>query len=179
MTMISRSGRAQEGRGAALEALIGETVALFHRLRTASAAVHGQGELSAGKRGILRDLALHGVRSVPQLARPRPVSRQHIQSLVNPLLKEGYLEAVMNPAHRRSPLLALSSKGRRLAEQMEAREAQVLRLVARSMSERELRAAARTLAKTRQAFAGPGLRAALARSSRQARSVGLGGKEEA
>jgi DNA-binding MarR family transcriptional regulator len=159
---ISTASRKGSGGTAALEALIGETVALFHRLRVVAAGLHGQGEPSAGRRGILRDLAREAL-SVPQLARARPVSRQHVQSLVNPLLRDGYLVAIANPAHRRSPLLVLTGKGRRLVERMQGREARLLGVVVRGLRERELRAAATTLARTREALAGRAARSARGR----------------
>jgi hypothetical protein len=41
--------------------------------------------MTAGKRGVLKGLDRLGPQTVPQMARARPVSRQHIQTLVNRL----------------------------------------------------------------------------------------------
>lgn len=89
-----------------------ECVALFHCMRAAAEAVHGQGESSAARRGILRSLAQEGPLTVPRMARARKVTRQHIQNTVNGLLKDGLVEAVENPEHRKSSLIALTARGR-------------------------------------------------------------------
>src|SRR5436190_234471 len=92
-----------------LGALIDETVALFHRLRAAAAAIHGEGELSAARRGVLRSLARAGAQTVPQIAAARPVSRQHIQTVVDALVADRLVETTDNPAHRRSVLVRLTA----------------------------------------------------------------------
>ena len=86
----------------ALESLLGAAVALFHRLQAVADEAYHQGELSAGRRGVLRGLDRHGPQTVPQMARARPVSRQYIQTLVDVLAKEGYVGLIANPAHKRS-----------------------------------------------------------------------------
>jgi DNA-binding MarR family transcriptional regulator len=138
----------------ALDALIGETTQLFHRLKAVAEQVHGQGEVSAGRRGVLRSLAREGPRSVPQLARSRPVSRQLVQTLVNGLLEEGYVEKRPNPAHRRSPLLRLTPAGRRFVAAMERRERELLSGLRLEASREELEAAASTLRRVRAFFEG-------------------------
>jgi DNA-binding MarR family transcriptional regulator len=145
--MISPSAVAEE-----LPALFDETVALFHRLRRAAQQVHGQGEATAGRRGILRSLEQGGPQTVPQLARARPVSRQHIQVLVNPLLAEGLVEALPNPSHRRSQLLRLTPRGRQLLERMEARERRLCAGLRVTVSRRQLQEAAEVLRRVRQAL---------------------------
>jgi DNA-binding MarR family transcriptional regulator len=80
---------------------------------------------------------------VPELARERPVSRQHIQTLVNALLAAGLVETRPNPEHRRSPLLSLSEEGRRRLKQLQDRETRLLAQTAPSVSPVELAAAMR------------------------------------
>jgi DNA-binding MarR family transcriptional regulator len=138
----------------ALGEVIEETRLLFHRLKRLAEQVHGQGEATAGKRGVLRDLAHRGPRTVPQLARARPVSRQHIQVLVNGLLEEGLVERAENPAHRRSPLVRLTAKGARRVERMEEREAVLLARLRLPVSGDELETSARVLRALRRAFEG-------------------------
>lgn len=116
--------------------------------------VHGQGELSAGRRGVLRSLAREGPRSVPQLARARPVSRQLIQTLVNGLRAQGYVELAPNPAHRRSHLVRLTPAGRRFVAVMERRERELLAGLRLGVGRDELEAAAATLRRVRSFFAG-------------------------
>jgi DNA-binding MarR family transcriptional regulator len=113
------------GEYMALQELFDETVSLFHLLRALAAQLHRQGEMTAGRRGILRGLDRLGPQTVPQMARARPVSRQHIQLEVNQLEAEGLVELVANVAHRRSRLVRLTPKGKAHLEEMYQREAEL------------------------------------------------------
>ncbi|QDT96475.1 MarR family winged helix-turn-helix transcriptional regulator [Gimesia aquarii] len=135
-----------------IENLIDETVLLFHRLRVVADELHGGGELAAGKRGVLKGLYEIGPQTVPQMARARPVSRQHIQSLVNPLVEEGYVEFIDNPHHRRSKLVQLTGTGRVFVEKMQLREAEVFQTLSAKFSESRLTQATRTLRSVRECF---------------------------
>jgi len=132
-------------RAAALAAVFDATAALFHRLRAVAAEVHGQGELTAGRRGVLRDLSRWGPQTVPAMARRRPVSRQHIQLLVNALVADGLIEAKPNPAHRRSSLFRLTARGKTEVARMLGREARLLAAAPVGLSERDLAEVARVL----------------------------------
>src|SRR3982074_3012640 len=48
---------------------------------------------------------------VPQIARRMGLTRQAVQASVNRLLREGLVEAVENPDHRRSPLIRMTELG--------------------------------------------------------------------
>ena len=137
-----------------MDAVIGETVALFHRLRVVSEQIHGQGEVSSGRWGVMRSLAQAGPQTVPQLARSRPVSRQYIQTLVDGLAEQGLIEGVANPAHKRSPLLRLTPKGQTLLEDMNKKAARVLKQLSSLIPDEELRRTASTLRAVRELFAG-------------------------
>jgi DNA-binding MarR family transcriptional regulator len=149
------------GRADAVSALIDETTSLFHRLKVAAEQVHQQGRVTAGRRGILRSLASGGPQSVPRLARARPVSRQLVQTLVNGLLAEGYVEYAANPAHRRSHLVRLTRAGRRLVAQMDRRERELMNGLRVGISQSELTSAARTLRRLRGALEGAAWRESL------------------
>lgn len=137
---------------ARLLALFDETARLFHRLRVLARRVHGQGEASAGRRGVLRSLRDGGPQTVPEMARARPVSRQHIQALVDRLRADGLVALHANPAHRRSHRVALAAKGRRLLEAMEARERRLLAGLGLEVSAGALAEAAKTLRAAREAL---------------------------
>lgn len=64
--------------------------------------------------GMLHTLASAGPMTVPDIARMRPVSRQHIQALANEMAEEGLVEFTANPRHKRSKLVAATEKGRAL-----------------------------------------------------------------
>src|SRR6516225_5867561 len=86
------------------------------------AELHGGGELAAGKRGILKGIEIRGPQTVPQMARARPVSRQHIRASMEPLLAEGLVQYVDNPHHKRSKLVDLTPKGAARLEAINRRE---------------------------------------------------------
>ncbi len=132
-------------QAAAMLRLFDEIPALFHRLKAVAAVVHGRDIPSAGRRGILRSLDRLGPRTVPQLARARPVSRQHIQVLVSGLLKDGLVATEENPAHRKSPLVRLTGKGKRRLLASQAREAQLLARAKLELVASEIDRAADTL----------------------------------
>lgn len=92
--------------------LFEETVLLYLRLTALAARMHGRGPLSGPRRTVLTSLARTGPQTVAQMARRRAQSRQRLQPLVNALLSEGLLEALPNPAHKQSPLIALTARGR-------------------------------------------------------------------
>ncbi|MCI0453702.1 MAG: MarR family transcriptional regulator [Candidatus Dadabacteria bacterium] len=133
----------------AIESVFGETVALFHCLRATAEEIHRQGETTSGKRGVLRGLDRFGLQTVPQMARARPVSRQYIQTLVNQLVEQGYVEFIENPAHKRSPLVHLTQRGKDLIKEMNRREEKILEMLKIEIEERDLRLTARVLRKLR------------------------------
>ncbi len=95
---------------------------LFHKLGAAATALHADTGISVGMRAVLESLINDGARTVPQLARARPVSRQHIQALVNDLLAQGHVAYINNPAHKRSKLVELTENGRKAFSSLRQRE---------------------------------------------------------
>jgi DNA-binding MarR family transcriptional regulator len=136
----------------ALITVLEETRALFHRLKVVVEQIHKEGQMSGGLRGVLRTLVTEGPRTVPQMARSRPTSRQHIQVLVNRLLELGLVELVDNPAHKRSHLVSLTPAGRNRIEAMNRREAALLKKLPVDISEKSLSSSSRTLKKLRELF---------------------------
>lgn len=139
-----------QGATGALGRLIDETRALFHHLKRAAEHTHRRDALSGGERAILCDLAAGGPRTVPDLARARPVSRQHIQMLVNPLLERGLVELVDNPRHQRSSLVALTARGRGLTARVNRRERRALAELARELDDADLGQAVDTMRQVRE-----------------------------
>jgi DNA-binding MarR family transcriptional regulator len=135
-----------------LESVITETVSLFYRLRVVAEQIHHQGETSGPKRGILKTLDRLGPQTVPRMARARSVSRQYIQTLINQLAKGDFVEFVENPAHRRSPLVSLTPKGKEFLDAMVQREIELLEQLKMDSSEKELQNTADVLRKVRKLF---------------------------
>ena len=139
-------------RVTALMTVFEETRALFHRLKLVVEQIHQEGQMSGGLRGVLRSLVAEGPQTVPQMARTRPTSRQHIQVLVNRLLELGLVELVDNPAHKRSRLVSLTPAGKKRIDAMNQREAALLQKFSVGISEKNLYSSARTLKKLRELF---------------------------
>ncbi len=86
------------------------------------------------------------------MARSRPVSRQHIQTLVDALRADGLVELVDNPAHARSHLVRLTRDGEALCREMERAEDEVYAAVHEGLSTSALELSARTLRSLRVAL---------------------------
>ena len=106
------------GTAVALGGLFDETVLLYLRLSALAAHIHRKGPLSGPRRTVLVTLARSGPRTVAHMARERSQSRQRLQPLVNALIDDGLLQAMPNEAHRQSPLIALTAKGRKAVERI-------------------------------------------------------------
>jgi DNA-binding MarR family transcriptional regulator len=148
----SRSKRAGAGTEPAVAVLIEETLALSRGLQAAIEELHGGEAPSRGRRALLRDLGRLGPQTVPQLARRRSVTRQHVQALVNPLAKAGFVELLANPAHRRSRLVGLTGRGRELVAGMDRRESEAFSALEVAAPGEELRRAADVLRSLRESL---------------------------
>jgi len=135
-----------------MQMLFTEVVALFHRLKAVAAELHGEAGVTAAMRGVLNQLDGEGETTVPRMARRRPVSRQHIQNVVNRLLERDLVRYEENPDHRRSKLVKLTPDGLRLVRQMRDREASLLGHFKSAQGPDALRSTAQVLAEVRRWF---------------------------
>ena len=90
---------------------------LHFRLEAVTQAIVGFAH-AGGEFGILRALVSDGPQTVPEMARARPVSRQHCQTITNGLEAQGFVEFVENPKHKRSHLVRVTRAGRAHYERM-------------------------------------------------------------
>jgi DNA-binding MarR family transcriptional regulator len=141
-----------------LEALLDLLRGCGHRLGTVADRLHQDGAGTAVRRDVLRALDHGGPQTVPDIARARDVSRQHIQSVVNGLLDDGLVERAPNPAHRRSRLVRLTAAGGREVEAMVQREASLVHELDLGIPQADLEAALRVLARLRDRLADEGSR---------------------
>ncbi len=139
----------------ALEALNREADALSRRLRLVAEEIHGNGALTSGMRSVLLTIAERGPQTVPQIARSRPVSRQHIQVIVNSLKEAGLVELADNAAHKRSKLVALTAAGKDELAETNRRTGDTLAQMTIPLTKKELRSAADTVRQVRELFEGP------------------------
>ncbi len=114
----------------------------------------GEGAQSAGRRSILKSLSSGGPQTVPQMARLRAVSRQHIQKLVNGLEADELVELVANPAHKRSRMVRITKVGRAVAKATARREAKILPELSRGIPLEDIHTATRVLKSLKAAFEG-------------------------
>ena len=83
--------------------------------------------------------------TVPEIAERYRVSRQHVQVTVNALLDSGLVATLDNPRHKRSPFIALTTKGRALFKRIRAREAKIVRQLFADIREHDRRVTQETL----------------------------------
>ena len=128
--------------GQAIEDLIIEIVATFFLLRAEGMRIGVVSPSGEGYWSVLRLLKLNGPQTVPQLARYRYVPRQSVQKLANEMLKDGVIEFVNNPAHKRSKLLRLTPEGDAVFQEMSARIAKLAETLAKQQDAAQLQNAA-------------------------------------
>lgn len=128
---------------------------LFHKMGNAVTVLHEGSGVSVGMRAVLESLITGGPQTVPQMARVRPVSRQHIQKLVNELLAIGYAEYQDNPAHRRSKLVSVTENGRKHFSSLREREIEALTRLSTSIAVKELEQAGQVLSALIERFQSP------------------------
>ncbi len=158
----AEASRAQRQR--AVDELTFTVALLYLRMRKAAEELLGEGAQSAGRRSILKSLASGGPQTVPQMARLRAVSRQHVQKLVNGLAADGLVELTDNPAHKTSRLVGLTGAGRKIVAATSRREREIFPEISRSIPIEDLRSATRVLQKLKEAFEDERWRRALDRS---------------
>ena len=121
--------------------------AAFNRLKALGDELHGDLGITTAMRAVMETLSEEGAMTVPQIAKSKGVTRQHIQLLADTLSAAGLAAVKDNPAHRRSSLLSLTEKGRRAFATMRAREASVVGELANEFDMRELENATQVLAR--------------------------------
>jgi DNA-binding MarR family transcriptional regulator len=128
-----------------LEALIRLIRLAFNRLRARADALHADLGVSAGMRAVLESLAESGAQTVPDMARTKSVSRQHIQVIADALIAAGLVAPAINPRHKRSVLIDLTPAGRRVFAEVRKREGAELRCLASRLPDSGLAAALKML----------------------------------
>jgi DNA-binding MarR family transcriptional regulator len=101
--------------------------------------------ITAAMRAVLEALYEHGTQTVPQIARSKKVTRQHIQTLADKLLANKLIASEENPKDRRSPLLRLSEHGETVVERMRTREVRVLAEMSHALDDCDVDVALTTL----------------------------------
>lgn len=142
-----KSARTPEGQ-AVLDVVV-ETTHTFFRLRAAGARFGAITPTGGSTLGLLRTLRFKGPLTVPDIARLRPVARQHIQKLANQMAADGLISFIDNPAHKRSKLLRLTAKGEKTHDELLGHMVDLAESLAVDMDPEALRITAETLADLR------------------------------
>jgi len=117
----------------------------FRRLRRAADDLHRDLGISASMRAMMETLSDGPPRTVPEIARLKGVSRQHVQVNIDALLRARLVETRDNPAHRRSPLIALTKSGMEAFREIRRREASLLHSLAAGLGRSQQQAAIHVL----------------------------------
>ncbi len=128
-----------------VDALTRQIRACFNRLKALGDALHVDLGVTAAMRAVLEHLDEAGRQTVPQIARAKGVSRQHIQMLVNALAANALVATSDNPADRRSPHVVLTREGKAAFRQIRKREASLLVAAAAALADSDLPAAQASL----------------------------------
>ena len=148
----------------ALEALIDESQTLYLALQAARDQLQEDVGLTPGMRSLLRHLKEFGPGTVPDIARSRGVSRQHVQTVVNAFYQRGLVKFVDNPVHQRSRIVRLNKAGKKLVAEMDRREQRIWRVADLKVKRSDLEAAAGVLSRLRRLLESDDWRRAVAGS---------------
>lgn len=129
-----------------VEAVVSAIRACFARLRSVSDALHQDIGITAAMRAVIEAVSGNEDLTVPEIARQKRVSRQNIQVIVDGLVAAGLLGLAENPAHKRSPLVRLTDRGRETFREMRRRERSALKAIAQGLEPAAVATTRQTLA---------------------------------
>ena len=128
-----------------LTALIREIRTAFNRLKSVAEALHADMDINPSMLAILQTLILKAPQTVPDIARAKGVSRQHVQKNMNALLEKDLVHAQDNPDHKRSVLYRPTPAGEELFVQIQAREEAPMAMLAEALAAHDVAASVRLL----------------------------------
>lgn len=101
--------------------------------------------ISVADRAVMEFLYPEKMLSVPEIAEQYKVSRQHIQVTVNSLMGNRLVVTKENPRHKRSPLIMLNAKGRKLFAAVLKKDEEAVNLLFSHVSENNVQITRQTL----------------------------------
>jgi DNA-binding MarR family transcriptional regulator len=101
--------------------------------------------ISVADRAVMEFLYPKKMLSVPEIAEQYKVSRQHIQVTVNSLLETGLVVTKENPRHKRSPLIMLNAKGRKMFAAVLKKDEEAVDLLFSNVSKSKVQITRQTL----------------------------------
>lgn len=121
-----------------LYAVIRDIRLCFNLLRARADEMHRDLGVNASMRAVMESVAGGGEKTVPDIARSRGVSRQHIQVIVNALTEANLIETRDNPDDKRTFLVSLTGHGQTVFGEIQKREAVELKRLSEVFSTDEL-----------------------------------------
>jgi DNA-binding MarR family transcriptional regulator len=134
------------GKQEDVAALIREIRTAFNRLKSVAEALHSDLEINPSMRAVLQALVLKAPQTVPDIAKDKGVSRQHVQKIANVLLEAGLVRTQVNPDHKRSCLYYPAPDGERLFAEIQVREAAPMDALADALPGKDVAIAGRLMA---------------------------------
>lgn len=128
-----------------LNVMIKTLRACFQQLKTLGDDLHEDIGVTASMRAVLEAAVEGGAQTVPQIARAKSVTRQHIQTIVDVLLEERLVDLRDNPNHARSPFVVATDKGKKRFAEMRRREDHLLSDIAGKLKAQDVETATQTL----------------------------------
>ena len=101
--------------------------------------------ITSAMRGVMESLEIVGEQTVPQIAKTKGVSRQHIQLLVDALGEAELIGIFTNPQHKRSSLVRLTESGAEAFKEIRRKEVVILEEMAAEMDADALSLTTQTL----------------------------------
>jgi DNA-binding MarR family transcriptional regulator len=112
--------------------------ASFQDMAAAANMLHADIGITASTRAVLEHLVEARATTVPEIAKAKNVTRQHIQQLTDSLVAAGFADYAENPAHKRSQLVRLTSEGRKTYAAIRECEEGLLAAIAADFTKGEL-----------------------------------------
>jgi len=119
--------------GAELHTLFREVFRLQSTLSEVVDRVHEQAGMRTSQVRLASTLLELGQATVPDVAHIMKVSRQFVQTAINELEKQGMIEFLKNPRHKRSKLLKLTDHGKDTLEQAHKNEEAIIEQIVPDM----------------------------------------------
>ena len=135
-----------------IDELLNEVRLLHNHIVQVGETLHAGEPVTLGMRAVLEFLLKDGPMTVPDIARSRSVTRQHIQTVVNSLLDDELVTLETNPLHKRSSLVTLTREGDRVIRRMRQREGRLFDTTNFGATRNEIQEASNTLRAVRAAL---------------------------
>ncbi len=102
-------------------------------------------DLTVRMRAVLEMLDKYGEQTVPEIAARLEIKRQYVQIMCNETRESGFIEQRANPRHKRSPIMALTDRGRTVIKDIISREMTLMEEVGGDLSDEDIATALRVV----------------------------------